>query len=46
MKKNFLDIKVGDKVIVYDEWLGNADYHSKWLYTAVTRASKMLVVVK
>lgn len=35
-----------DKVIVYDEWLGDADFHRRWLYTAVTRASKMLVVVK
>lgn len=35
-----------DKVIVYDEWLGDSEYHKKWLYTAVTRASKMLVVVK
>ena len=35
-----------EKVVVYDEWLGDKDYHAKWLYTAVTRASKMLVVVK
>lgn len=35
-----------EKVIVYDEWLGDAELHRKWLYTAVTRASKMLVVVK
>lgn len=35
-----------EKVIVIDEWLGDVDYHKKWLYTAVTRASKMLVVVK
>lgn len=35
-----------DKVVVYDEWLGDRDYHRRWLYTAVTRASKMLVVVK
>jgi exodeoxyribonuclease-5 len=35
-----------EKVVVYDEWLGDKDYHTKWLYTAVTRASKMLVVVK
>ena len=35
-----------EKVIVYDEWLGDADYHRKWLYTAVTRSSKMLVVAK
>ena len=35
-----------DKVVVYDEWLGDADFHRKWLYTSVTRSSKMLVVVK
>lgn len=35
-----------DKVIVYDEWLGDREFHRKWLYTAVTRSSKMLVVVK
>jgi exodeoxyribonuclease-5 len=35
-----------EKVVVFDEWLGDRDYHCKWLYTAVTRASKMLVVVK
>ena len=35
-----------EKVVVYDEWLGDVDYHRKWLYSAVTRASKMLVVVK
>lgn len=35
-----------EKVVVYDEWLGDRDFHRKWLYTAVTRSSKMLVVVK
>lgn len=35
-----------EKVVVYDEWLGDRDYHRRWLYTAVTRSSKMLVVVK
>ena len=35
-----------EKVVVYDEWLGDAEFHRKWLYSAVTRASKMLVVVK
>ena len=35
-----------EKVVVYDEWLGDRDYHRRWLYTSVTRASKMLVVVK
>lgn len=35
-----------EKVIVFDEWLGDAEYHTKWLYTAITRASQKLVVVK
>lgn len=35
-----------EKVVVYDEWLGDVDFHRKWLYTAITRASRMLVVVK
>lgn len=35
-----------EKVVVYDEWLGDKDYHQKWLYTAVTRSSKALVIVK
>lgn len=35
-----------EKVIVFDEWLGDRDYHCKWLYTAATRSSKMLVIVK
>ena len=34
------------RVIVYDEWLGDVEYHKKWLYTAATRSSKMLVIVK
>ena len=35
-----------EKVIVYDEWLGDREFHKKWLYTALTRSSRMLVVVK
>lgn len=35
-----------DKVIVYDEWLGDREYHKKWLYTSVTRSRHMLVIVK
>ena len=34
-----------EKVVVYDEWLGDAEFHRRWLYTAVTRASEMIVVV-
>lgn len=35
-----------EKIVVFDEWLKDKDHHSRWLYTAVTRASKRLVVVK
>ena len=35
-----------EKVVVYDEWLGDVEFHRKWLYSAVTRSSRMLVVVK
>ena len=35
-----------EKVVVYDEWLGDVEFHRKWLYSAVTRSSKMLVIVK
>ena len=35
-----------EKVVVYDEWLGDAEFHRRWLYSAVTRASEMIVVVK
>lgn len=34
-----------DSVIVYEELL-NKEYHSNWLYTAITRAVKFLIVVK
>jgi len=35
-----------ERVVVFDEWLGDKEQHKRWLYTAVTRASKMLVIVK
>lgn len=35
-----------DRVVVYDEWLGDKEYHNRWLYTAATRAAKQLVIVK
>ena len=35
-----------DKVIVYDEWLGDKEYHKRWLYSACTRATEKLVIVK
>lgn len=34
------------KVIVFEEWLGDYESHKKWLYTAVTRASSQLVIVR
>ena len=37
-----------DKIIVIEEFLKNAskEAHKKWLYTAATRASKKLIIVK
>ena len=37
-----------EKVIVFEEYLkgDNADSHARWLYTAITRASKKLVIIK
>lgn len=33
-------------VVVYEEILGGLDKHKKWLYTAITRSSKNLIIVK
>ena len=35
-----------EKIVVFDEWLGDKEYHNRWLYTSVTRASQKLVIVK
>ena len=35
-----------EKVVIFDEWLGDKEYHNKWLYTACTRPSSRLVIVK
>lgn len=35
-----------DNVAVFDEWLGDKDFHRRWLYTAVTRAVKNLIIFK
>lgn len=35
-----------DSILVYDEWLGNKEMHRRWLYTAVTRAVKNLILFK
>ena len=32
-------------VIVYEEWLGNREFHKRWMYTAVTRAEKGLIII-
>ena len=35
------------KVLVFEEWFPNeADEHKRWLYTAATRASEKLVIIK
>ena len=36
-----------DKVLVFEEWFPNVpEEHKRWLYTAITRASKKLVIIK
>lgn len=35
-----------NRVILFEEWLGDYEQHKKWLYTGITRAAKQLVVVK
>ena len=36
-----------NKVLVFEEWFPNsAEEHARWLYTAITRASEKLVIVK
>ena len=35
-----------DKVLIFEEWMGDKDYMSKWLYTAITRAKKKVIIVK
>ena len=35
-----------DSILIYDEYLGDRENHRKWLYTAVTRACKKLIICK
>lgn len=35
-----------NRVILFEEWLGDYEQHQKWLYTGITRAAKQLVVVR
>ena len=35
-----------ERVVVFEEWLGDYGSHKRWLYTAATRASEQLVVVR
>ena len=36
-----------DKVLVFEEWFPNVpEEHRRWLYTAITRASEKLVIIK
>lgn len=35
-----------DKVLIFDEWLGNRQYHARWLYTAITRAAEKVVIAR
>lgn len=34
-----------ENVIIFEEQFGDDDFHSKWLYTAITRASQKLIIV-
>lgn len=35
-----------ENVVVVEEQIGSDEYHRRWLYTAVTRASKQLVLIR
>ena len=35
-----------NRVILFEEWLGDYNQHQKWLYTGITRAAKQLVIVR
>lgn len=35
-----------ERVVVFEEWLGDHESHKRWLYTAATRASEQLVIVR
>ena len=35
-----------NRVILFEEWLGDYEQHQKWLYTGITRAAKQLVIVR
>lgn len=36
-----------DKVLIFEEWFPNIpEEHKKWLYTAITRASEKVVIIK
>jgi exodeoxyribonuclease V len=35
-----------DKVLVINEYLGDKEFHKKWLYTSITRSSDKLILAK
>lgn len=35
-----------NRVILFEEWLGDYEQHVKWLYTGCTRAARQLVIVR
>jgi exodeoxyribonuclease-5 len=35
-----------DTVLIFDERMGTSDFYNHWLYTAITRASKNLIIIK
>jgi len=35
-----------NKVVVFEECFGDAEFHKRWLYTAITRAKEKIIIVK
>ena len=35
-----------DNVIIYEERFGDSEHHARWLYTAITRASEKLIILR
>lgn len=47
MKRNIIEIILSNKVVVLEEnFPFDSTEHARWLYTAVTRASQKLVLIK
>lgn len=33
-----------DSILIYEEWLGDFDFHKRWLYTAITRGINRVIL--